>query len=137
MNKEEKKMKKKIITGQLIILLICWAIGIPLFLKGMEKTNYTEKDVEGQWSTSNKKAVEEAQDSGWNMAIAGGGLFLFGGMQFVFFHTLSKEKAKKAKQQAETSNLENIAKLKELFDSGAITKEEFEKKKEELLKSVK
>lgn len=130
-------MKRKIITGELIILIICWAVGIPCFIKGMEMSNYTESDVGKQWSMSKEEAVEEANEEGDLMFKLGIGLILFGGMQFAFFHALAKEKAKKAKEQSDKNELDNISKLKELLDSGAITKEEFEKKKGELLEKIK
>ena len=42
-------------------------------------------------------------------------------------------KINKRRQAEEQNNLENLAKLKELYDSGAITKREYKKKKKEIL----
>ena len=130
-------MKKKIISGQLIILILCWAIGIPCLLKGLEKTSYTLSDVDNQWAMSAEEALENEHELGNTMVNIGGVLFIFGGVQFAFFHTLAKEKKKKEEEKNAASVPENIAKLKELMDSGAITEEEYNEKKEELLKKIK
>ena len=42
-------------------------------------------------------------------------------------------KISKRKREQEQENLETLSKLKELYDSGAITKKEYEKKKKEIL----
>ena len=42
-------------------------------------------------------------------------------------------KIRERKRAKEKENLETLAKLKELYDSGAITKKEYEKKKKEIL----
>jgi len=42
----------------------------------------------------------------------------------------------KEKKEIEAENIEKLKKLKELLDSGIITQEEFEKKKEELLNEI-
>ena len=42
-------------------------------------------------------------------------------------------KINKRKKEQEQANLETLAKLKELYDNGAITKKEYEKKKKEIL----
>ena len=42
-------------------------------------------------------------------------------------------KINKKKRAQEQENLETLSKLKELYDSGAITKKEYKKKKKEIL----
>ncbi len=128
---------KKFISGQLIILIICWGIGIPCLIKGLEKTSYTLSDVDNQWAMSAEEALEDEHEMGNTMVNVGGVLFIVGGLQFVFFHTLAKEKKKKEAEKTSSDATEKISKLKELMDSGAITEEEYNKKKEELLEKIK
>ena len=116
---------KKFISGQLIILIICWGIGIPCLIK------------DNQWAMSAEEALEDEHEMGNTMVNVGGVLFIVGGLQFVFFHTLAKEKKKKEAEKTSSDATEKISKLKELMDSGAITEEEYNKKKEELLEKIK
>ena len=55
-------------------------------------------------------------------------------LYLTFVHYLPDKDIERKKVVSESSNLDEIKKLKELLDMGAITKEEYNKKKKELLK---
>ena len=55
-------------------------------------------------------------------------------LYLTFVHYLPEKDIERKKVISESSNLDEIKKLKELLDMGAITKEEYNKKKKELLK---
>lgn len=125
-------MKK--VNKTFLIMLI---IGIVLFAIGMNGYQDSFKEVSTGWKNDySQKELEEQQKDNRTVsiiAVVGGVALVIGAFIYNSHIKTSSKLVKEIALQKNNNFKEQLSNLKSLYDDKAITKEEYEKKKKEIL----
>lgn len=126
-------MKEKLIKRNFMIILI---LGILLIIGGISALNEIRTAPSGYFLTDDVAEINEENETiGTILLFAGVGLcvasFIYRNSAKARLLTVDKEHTK-----TKGNSVDKIKELKKLYDEKAITKEEYEKKKKELLDEI-
>lgn len=126
----EIKVKEK--SKIAIIPLIMMIIGVIAICYGIYNFNYANSHVWGDPGSFSDRTHKAPYIQKGNVFTVAGGICTFFGVIFYF----SKSKKTTILKTDNINNLDEIKKLKDLLDSGAISQEEYDNKKQELLNKI-
>ena len=126
-------MKEKLIKRNFMIILI---VGILLIIGGISALNEIRTAPSGYFLTDDVAEINEENETI-------GTVLLFAGVGLCVVSFIYKNSAKASllssnveTKKSEDNSVDKIKELKKLYDEKAITKEEYEKKKKELLDEI-
>ena len=126
-------MKEKLIKRNFMIILI---VGILLIIGGISALNEIRTAPSGYFLTEDVAEINEENETiGTVLLFAGVGLCV---VSFIYRNSAKAQLLTTDKEDKKTkgNSVDKIKELKKLYDEKVITKEEYEKKKKELLDEI-
>ena len=126
-------MKEKLLKRNFMIILI---VGVLLIIGGISALNEIRTAPSGSFLTEDVAEINEENETiGTVLLFAGVGLCI---VSFIYRNSAKAQLLTTDKEDKKTkgNSVDKIKELKKLYDEKVITKEEYEKKKKELLDEI-